>query len=82
MDSKLIDSKIESVQDLLETYQHDSEQDFNSWVEKIKTPDTNENLGATIQKLHSNVESLNTFVNSNTSIRQLSVEIGQTMKKM
>ena len=82
VESDLVNSKLKSVEDTMCQYQRDSEHEFRSWTEKIRKPNTNKKLEDSIEELHKSVSSLSNAVHSNNSLRQLTIEIGESMKKL
>ena len=82
VESDLVNSKLKSVEDTISQYQHDSEHEFKSWTDKISKPNTDKKFEDSIEQLHKCVSSLSNTVHSNTSMRQLTIEIGESMKKL
>ena len=82
VESNLVNSKLKSVEDKISQYQRDSEHEFKSWTDKISKPNTDKKFEDSIEQLHKCVSSLSNTVHSNTSLRQLTIEIGESMKKL
>ena len=82
VESDLVNSKLKSVEDTICQYQRDSEHEFRSWTEKIRKPNTDKKFEDSIEELHKSVSSLSNAVHSNNSLRQLTIEIGESMKKL
>ena len=82
VESESVNFKLKSVKDTICQYQRDSEHEFKSWTEKISKPNTNNKFEDSIEQLHKNICSLSNIVHSNTSLRQLTNEIHESMKKL
>merc|ERR1712062_446424 len=82
VESESVNFKLKSVEDTICQYQRDSEHEFKSWTEKISKPYTNNKFEDSIEQLHKNICSLSNTVHSNTSMRQLTNEIHESMKKL
>lgn len=82
VESESVNFKLKSVKDTICQYQRDSEHEFKSWTEKISKPNTNNKFEDSIEQLHKNICSLSNTVHSNTSLRQLTNEIHESMKKL
>ena len=82
VESDLVNSKLKSVEDTTSQYQRVCEHEFKSWTDKISKPNTDKKFEDSIEQLNKCVSSLSNTVHSNTSLRQLTIEIGESMKKL